>query len=95
MTESAVTCTPDGAGWTCAVDVGDPDGSATRHRVAVTAEDLDRLDRGATDPTDLVRRSFVFLLAREPKESILTAFDLRVIGRYFPDFEAEITRTTG
>ncbi|MEK6720454.1 MAG: hypothetical protein AABZ33_07255 [Chloroflexota bacterium] len=94
MTVIEVTCTPDGAGWTCTVDVRDPDGSATRHRVAVSAEDLDRLGPGATDPIDLVRRSFVFLLAREPKESILAAFDLPVIGRFFPEFEAEITRTT-
>ena len=43
------------------------------------------------DPVDLVRRSFVFLLEREPKESILRSFDLPVIGRYFPDYEREIT----
>ena len=28
-----------------------------------------------------------FLLDREPKESILGAFDIRVIRRYFPDFD--------
>ena len=28
-----------------------------------------------------------FLLDREPKESILSAFDMRVIRRYFPDFD--------
>ena len=28
-----------------------------------------------------------FLLDREPKESILSAFDMRVVQRYFPEFE--------
>ncbi len=39
-----------------------------------------------------MRSSFGFLLEREPKESILGTFDLRVIGRYFPDYEREIAR---
>ena len=44
----------------------------------------------ATDPEDLVRRSFEFLLEREPRTSILREFDLPVIGRYFPEYEREI-----
>ena len=28
-----------------------------------------------------------FLLDREPKESILATFDMRVIRRYFPEFD--------
>lgn len=28
-----------------------------------------------------------FLLDREPKESILSVFDMRVIRRYFPEFD--------
>ncbi|MCJ7709967.1 MAG: hypothetical protein MUQ32_03970 [Chloroflexi bacterium] len=58
--------------------------------MAVAAADLARLAPGATTPVDLVRRSFAFLLAREPKESILRRFDLLLIGRYFPEFEREI-----
>ena len=69
--------------------VGD-DRTATHHDVEVTTGDLARLAPGATDPTDLVRRSFVFLLEREPKEAILRTFDITVIGRYFPDWEASI-----
>jgi hypothetical protein len=34
--------------------------------------------------------TFAFLLEREPKESILSSFDVSVIGRYFPGFEREI-----
>ena len=40
----------------------------------------------------MVRRSFEFLLEREPPESILRSFDLTVIGRYFPDYERVIHR---
>jgi hypothetical protein len=84
-----VTSNPDGTGWLCDVTVRDR-GSDTHHRVRVTTSDLDRLAPGAADPTDLVRRSFEFLLGREPKESILRSFDLPVIGRYFPEYEREI-----
>ena len=33
-----------------------------------------------------------FLLDREPKESILSRFDVTVISRYFPEFERELPR---
>lgn len=90
MTDIAVRSSPDRTGWVCVVDLRDADGSSTQHRVSVTAADLGRLDPGASDPDHLLRRSFAFLLAREPKESILASFDLPLIGRYFPDFEAVI-----
>jgi hypothetical protein len=86
-----VDCQPASDGWTCTVEVAD-DRGASRHTVRVPASDLARLDPTATDPTDLVRRSFVFLLRHEPKESILASFDLAVISRYFPDYETEIRR---
>ena len=90
-TEVFVDCAPAGAGWTCAVTVGGP-GTPTTHEVTVQPADLARLDPGAADPTDLVRRSFAFLLEREPKTSILRNFDLTVIGRYFPEWERTIRR---
>ena len=89
MAEIEVRCEPDARGWTCRVEVAEG-GSTTSHRVAVATADLTRLDPGAADPTDLVRRSFTFLLEREPKESILRMFELTVIGRYFPDWERSI-----
>lgn len=76
-------------GWLCTVRVGEDQG-ATRHRVAVDEDTLRRLAPGAGEPADLVRASFEFLLEREPRESILASFDLPVIGRYFPDYEARI-----
>jgi hypothetical protein len=86
-----VLCATTDAGWTCAVSVDDG-GAETTHEVAVSRADLARLAPGATDPEDLVRRSFAFLLEREPKESILRRFDLPLIGRYFPEYERTISR---
>lgn len=65
-------------------------GTRTVHEVTVGGADLDRLGARFPSPEDLVEASFRFLLAREPKESILRTFDLPVIGRYFPDYEREI-----
>jgi hypothetical protein len=70
-------------------------GSETSHRVTLKPEDYERLARGKVEPAELVRRSFEFLLENEPKESILSRFDLSVIGRYFPQFEREIKRRLG
>jgi hypothetical protein len=92
MTAIEVDCRPSADCWTCDVRVADDD-SRSRHTVRVRREDLARLDPAAVDPSDLVRRSFVFLLRHEPKESILASFDLPVIGRYFPGFESEILRS--
>jgi hypothetical protein len=89
MSEIEVHATPSGEGWECAVTVRD--GRETHHRVRVSHADLLRLRPGASGPEDLVRASFAFLLEREPKESILPAFDLTVIGRYFPEYEREIS----
>jgi len=88
-----VDCVPSVDGWTCAVAiaVAGPHGTS-RHTVRVGAADLARLDLAATEPTDLVRRSFEFLLRHEPPESILASFDLTVISRYFPDYEEVIRR---
>ena len=67
-------------------------GSETTHDVTVSPNDYTRLTSGKIEPEELVRRSFEFLLEGEPKESILTRFDLSVIGRYFPEYEKEIKR---
>jgi hypothetical protein len=89
MSEIAVEISLEEGGWLTRVTVTDRAGSR-KFEVGVTQIELARFAPGATDPTDLVRRSFVFLLAREPKESILRSFDLSVIARYFPEYEREI-----
>lgn len=65
-------------------------GTETRHDVTLSRADYERLGAPDPSPEDFVRRCFEFLLAREPKESILSRFDVSVIGRYFPEFEREI-----
>jgi hypothetical protein len=39
-----------------------------------------------------VEAAFRFLLDREPKESVLSRFDVTVISRYFPEFGRELPR---
>jgi hypothetical protein len=58
--------------------------------VTLSKADHQRLAGQRASPEELVAESFRFLLAREPKESILRSFDLMVIGRYFPEYEREI-----
>jgi hypothetical protein len=70
---------------TAEVDV-DEAGAVTHHLVHMRPADLERWGHGRK-PEELVRRSFEFLLQREPKESILREFDLAVIQRYFPDYD--------
>ena len=60
------------------------------HDVTVSPNDYTKLAGEKIQPEELVRRSFEFLLEREPKESILARFDLSVISRYFPEYEREI-----
>ena len=80
---------PDG-GWRCAVVVG-VDAGATHHEVEVAAATRDELAADA-DPEALVRASFMFLLEREARESIMATFELPVIGRYFSGYRDEIRR---
>ena len=67
-------------------------GSETAHQVTLDSKDYERLTGGAVEPQELIRKSFEFLLEREPKESILGRFDLSVIRRYFPEYEREIKK---
>ncbi len=61
------------------------DGSS-RHRVTVPER------FGDDDLERVVRESFAFLLEREPASSILREFSLDVIGRYFPEYDDELSR---
>ena len=94
LTAISVSCQRTPEGHRCTVVVGD-DPRSTTHEVTVADAVLERLSTRAADPDAaerLVRASFVFLLEREPREAILRSFDLPVIERYFPGFEAAIAR---
>jgi hypothetical protein len=67
-------------------------GGETRHEVTLSRETLSRL-APSVGAESFVRSCFEFLLAREPKESILSRFDVSVISRYFPEFEREIRQS--
>ncbi len=67
-------------------------GSESTHQVTLDPKDCARLAGATADPQELVLKSFQFLLERESKESILSRFDLSVIGRYFPEYEREIKK---
>lgn len=81
----------DESGFTFEVRVQEA-GDRSRHHVTMSRADFETLGKGAESPEGFVRDCFRFLLDREPKESILPSFDLREIGRYFPEFEREIGR---
>jgi len=66
-------------------------GNSTTHRVNLTREYYEHLPLSDTTPTKLVEGSFRFLLEREPKEMILRTLDLKIISRYFPEYERRIS----
>jgi len=71
-----------------AVEVREGRGSS-RHTVTLDPALLARLGNSVTGEK-FVEGVFAFLLEREPKESILSRFDVSVVSRYFPEFESEI-----
>jgi hypothetical protein len=73
-------------GWVATVTVNDT--TATVHRVRISRAEHERY--GGGDVTDLVRRSFEFLLARETNTQVLREFALSDIEKYFPDFARTI-----
>ena len=64
----------------------------SRHRVTMATETAERLAAGRYAAERVIEAAFRFLLDREPQESILGAFDVTVISRYFPEFEKELPR---
>ncbi len=89
MADIRVQVKENSDGFACRVSVSDSQ-STRNFSVNVKKSDYSQLTHGKISVEDLVRLSFEFLLRREPKESILSQFDLLVIGRYFPEFEREI-----
>jgi len=62
------------------------------YNVSLDDEYWQDLTGGKIAKEELIKKSFKFLLEREPKESILSRFNLRVINQYFPEFEEEIRK---
>ncbi len=78
---------PTESGWRFVVIVG-----GTNFDVELDKDYWQQLTGGFYQPEELIKKSFEFLLSREPKESILKKFHLREIGKYFPEYEAVIKK---
>lgn len=66
--------------------------SQTNHLVTLSSEYYQKLTQGKISKEKLIEKSFEFLLEKEPKESILSSFDLTVIKNYFPKYEDEMRK---
>ncbi len=67
--------------------------SSSEHLVTLDEEYYRELTDGKISKAVLIKRSFEVLLKKEPKESILSKFNLRIINNYFPEYENEIKVT--
>jgi len=79
-------------GWAFVVRVGSSR-NVQKYSVFLEKTYFEKLTAGGGTPKDLIKKSFIFLLEREPKESILSTFNLKVISKYFPEFENSIQNT--
>jgi hypothetical protein len=85
-----VTVAEEGSG-TYTVTIVDGARTST-HTVRVPAGLPETLGCARVPVTELVRRSFCFLLERESPASILRNFSLEQIGDYFPEYPDVIRR---
>ena len=88
MLRFEVTVRDAADGWICEVTVRGA--RTTTHRVSVSPRERERY--GGGEVADLVRRSFDFLLEREPNSAILTEFALSAIETYFPEYTQAVRR---
>ena len=59
----------------------------SRHRVTIEADEARRWSRLGAEPSRCVEAAMRFLVDRDPREAILSAFDMRAVRRYFPEFD--------
>ena len=72
--------------------VVEQNGTSTNHVVTVSDDDWQKLTDKMCSKELLLEKSFEFLLEREPKESILGAFGIMTIAKYFPEYPDEIKK---
>ena len=60
--------------------------STTTHTVTISDQIYSKLTGGEISKETLLKKSFEFLLQREPNTSILAKFKLEVISQYFSDY---------
>ena len=87
MSAPSISVTPHPGGeFTFDVIVRDARGES-RHRVTIGPDEARRWAELGAEPSRRVEAVMRFLIDREPKESILSAFDTNVVRRYFPEFD--------
>ena len=69
------------------VVVGD---TTTCHEVIVTDKVLLELTNNLVSKKDLLDFSFNFLLRKEPNTSIMTSFEISIIGQFFKEYKNEV-----
>jgi hypothetical protein len=62
-------------------------GSKAKYNVELDNDYYQKLTGVKISKEELIKKSFEFLLEREPKESIFLSFNLKVIKKYFPEYE--------
>ena len=55
-------------------------------KVNITNADLHELTENRVDKDHLIEFAFIFLLEREPVDAIQSAFNMKTISHYFPEF---------
>ena len=66
--------------------------SLTEHIVLLNDRFHQDVTNNKLTTTELITKSFEFLLKRESNQSILKEFNLEVISRYFPEYIDEIKK---
>ena len=61
--------------------------AGSSHRITLSRDYWLELNDGTQPAAQLILDSVMFLLSREPKEKIMSEFDLADIKKYFPDYE--------
>jgi hypothetical protein len=85
----------DKSSWKYDVEIFENDGSdsKTSHQVTLDRDYyMDMTEGGLIVPEEFVKKSFQFLLDREPKDTILLQFDIAQINDFFPEYEKEIKK---
>lgn len=62
------------------------------YKVTLSDDFYEKITGGEVSSEELIKKSFEFLLEREPANNILSEFDLPVISHYFPEYEDEIKK---
>jgi hypothetical protein len=92
MSALSISVTPcPGSGFTFDVIVRDLRGES-RHQVTIDAKEAGHWAKLGAEPSRCVEAVMRFLLDHEPKEAIMSAFDMGVVRRYFPEFDEAFPR---